>query len=329
MLDIFTTDAFSTVSLTAAIEKVPYQPGRIGALGLFRSEGIRTIMAAIEMRDGQLTLIPVTPRGGPGSSIGGMARNVRPFLANHLQRQAVIYADEVQGVRAFGSETATETVQALVTSRQTTLRAMHEVTLEYHRLGAIKGVVLDADGTTPIRNLFTEFGISQQSLSFDLADNVRGQCVAAQRLAEAELGATPITGYRAFCGDTFFDELISATSVVESLQYQEGLTLQRDLRAGFLYGGITWENYRGSVGGILFVPTDEAYLVPIGVPDLFLTYFAPADYIETVNTMGLPIYSKVLPDPSGANRFVVIDSQSNPLTICTRPRAVIQLTLGT
>ena len=31
MLDIFNTDAFSTVSLTAAIEKVPYQPGRIGA----------------------------------------------------------------------------------------------------------------------------------------------------------------------------------------------------------------------------------------------------------------------------------------------------------
>jgi hypothetical protein len=329
MLDIFNTDAFSVVSLTAAIEKVPFQPGRIGALGLFRSEGIRTITAVIEMRDGQLTLIPVTPRGGPGSSIGGEARTVRPFLASHLQRQAVIYADEVQGVRAFGSETATESVQALVTSRQTTLRAMHEVTLEYHRLGAIKGVVLDADGSAPIRNLFTEFGISQSSEELNIGGDIRAQCVAFQRLVEGKLGAVLSTGYRAFCGDAFFDALVAAESVVTALQYQESQLLRMDLRSGFLYGGIIWENYRGTVGGIPFIPTDEAYLVPMGVPDLFMTYFAPADYIETVNTLGLPIYSKVLPDPSGANRFVVIDSQSNPLTICTRPDAIVQITLGT
>ena len=40
------------------------------------------------------------------------------------------------------------------------------------------------------------------------------------------------------------------------------------------------------------VETNKAYFYPTGVPNLFTTVFAPADYVETVNTMGLPRYVK-------------------------------------
>ena len=39
-LDIFSSSAFSMVSLTDAINKMPYVPGRIGQLGLFREQGV-------------------------------------------------------------------------------------------------------------------------------------------------------------------------------------------------------------------------------------------------------------------------------------------------
>ncbi len=326
MLDVFTDDAFSVVSLTDSINKRPYKPGRIGSLGLFRERGITTTTVAVEQKDGVLTLIQSTPRGGPASQLGPTKRKLVPFVVPHLERDSTIMADEIQGVRAFGSENAVEGVQAVVQERQTTLRAMHEVTLEHLRVGAIKGLILDADGSVMV-NEYTAFDVAQQEVFLDLDGNIRQQAVDIQRLIEEELGAEPVTGYRAFCGDAFFDALIAAESVTLSLQYQESRMLRTDLRLGVEYGGIVWENYRGRVGGVEFIPTDEAYVVPEGT-DIFKTYFAPADFMETVNTIGLPVYSKIATDPE-LQRWAKVHSQSNPLAINTRPRAVVKVTLGT
>lgn len=331
MLDVFNDDAFNTVSLTDAILKAPHKPGRIGELGLFRSRGITTTTVVVEEKDGQLALLANTPRGGVGTVNATKKRTSRAFVVPHLERDATVVADEVQGVRAFGSESELETVQSVVGQHLADLRAMHEVTLEHLRIGAIKGIIYDSDGSTPIFNLFTEFGVSQQTKEFDLSStalNVRQDCVAVQRLIEAELGAAPVSGYRAFCGDDFFDVLIEHDSVKEALKYQESATLRTDMRKGFLFGGIMFENYHGSVGGVDFVASDEAFVCPEGT-NIFQTYFAPADFIETVNTLGLPMYAKQAADPSGMNRYVTIHSQSNPLALCLRPRAVVKCTLNT
>lgn len=325
MLDVFNGDAFSVVSLTDAIIKAPYKPGRIGALGLFASSGISTTTATVEMKDGRLSLIPVTPRGGPGSTIGAQKRTARAFTVPHLERDATVLADEVQNVRAFGSENNTEAVQQLVNERLADLKSMHEVTLEHLRAGAIQGQVLDADGSTVLLDLFSEFGVSQQTVDIDLGSGtLRSQCVAIQRLSEAVLGAEFVTEYRAMCGDAFFDAFIESDAVKETLKYQEGRVLREDLRKGFEFGGITWENYRGRVGGVDFFPTDEAYVIPLGT-SIFKTYFAPADYEETVNTLGLPYYAKQVPDPSGLNKYRRINTQSNPLCLNLRPDAVIKV----
>jgi hypothetical protein len=333
MLDVFRSDAFSVVSLTDAILKRPYKPGRIGSLGLFRERGMTTTVAVVESKNGRLSLIPVSPRGGPASTIGAERRTARSFVVPHLERESTIMADEVQNVRAFGSENAEQAVKDIVSERLTDLRAMHEVTLEFHRVGAIQGKILDADGATPIYNLFDEFGIEQQTHGIDLTDekaDIRGAAVAIQRKSESELGAEPVSGYRAFCGDEFFDAFISHPNVVESLKFQESALLRTDQRSGFEYGGITWENYRGKVpgvgGSVDFFPTDEAFVVPIGT-SIFATYFAPADFMETVNTVGLPVYAKIALDAE-LNRWAKLHSQSNPLAMCTRPRAVIRVTIS-
>jgi len=329
MIDVFRGDAFSLVSLTDAILNAPFKPGRIGQLGLFRSGGIVNTTAVVELKDGRLELIPISPRGGPATTIGQQKRIARSFLVPHLEKESVIKADEVQGVRAFGSEDASATVQAIVNERLADLRAMHEVTLEHLRIGAIKGQILDADGSTVIYDLFTEFGVSQQVYSIALLDSsadIRNEAVAIQRLVETELGNESVSGYRAFCGADFFDQLVAHAEVKRSFTVSEGQVLRQDLRKGFDFGGITWEEYRGRVSGVDFVDSDEAYVVPEGT-GLFKTYFAPADFIETVNTVGLPIYAKLVEDKE-LNRSVKVHTQSNPLALCLRPRAVVKLTIG-
>jgi len=343
MLDIFRNSAFELTSLVDGILKAPYVPGRIGSLGLFQSKGIRTKTAVIEEKDGRLSLIPTSPRGGPASSIGEKKRKARSFIVPHLERDSTIYADELQDVRAFGSEDQTSAVQAIVDERLADLRQEHEVTLEHMRAGAIQGLIKDADGTT-LLNLFTEFDVTQQTADINVAgDDVRNDIVAAMRLSERAIGGGPITGFRAFCGDHFFDAFIGSDAVEESLKYQESALLRTDVRAGFDYAGVVWENYRGRVGAVdvdgadeeldieggtntPFFADGEAYLVPVG-PPIFKTYFAPADFIEAVNTMGLPLYAKTSFDPD-LNRFAKIHTQSNPLVLCVRPRAVIKLTIA-
>ena len=333
MLDVFKSDLFSFTSLTAAILKAPYKPARIGALGLFRERGIPTTSAAIEEKDGRMSLISPTPRGAPASTIGSQKRTARSFIVPHFERESTVMADEVQNVRAFGSENAADSVQAIVNERLADLRAMHEVTLEHMRAGAVKGIILDADGNT-LFNLFTEFGVSQQTATLDTdpTTDQKGKLLtdvtAAQRLIEDELGAEPISGYRAFCGKTFFDGLRADASLVEVRKLgdrnAELLTNPTGIRS-LNFGGVMWEEYRGKNGATPFIADAEAYLFPEG-SSIFATYFAPADYVETVNTIGLPLYAKLASDEQ-LNRWVKVHTQSNPLALCLRPRAVVKLTL--
>jgi hypothetical protein len=336
-LDIFTSDAFSMHSLTATFIKTPYQPMRLGALKLFQEAGVRTTSIDVESQDGRLTLIQSSPRGGVSPDpLGSGKRKLRSFRVYHFERQSKVYADEVQSLRAFGSETELQTVEGIVQERLAELRPMHEVTQEYHRINAVQGILLDADGSTLV-NLFTEFGVTQQTKDFAFSTSttdVRAAIIAAKRLAEDELGDQVILGWRGLCSSGWFDAFVGHATVVEALKYQESQTLRTDLRTGYEFAGVTWEEYLGSVakpnsvggGTAAFIPANVAFLVPITAPSIFITRFAPADYEETVNTIGLPLYSKQVADSSGLNKYRLIDTQSNFITLNLRPRAVIKLT---
>ncbi len=337
-LDAFAQDAFSVLSLTAAINKVDFQPTRIATLGLFGEQGITTTDVMIEEKTGQLSLIPVSPRGGVPDSIGSDSRVGRKLTVPRIARRSQIMADAIQNVRAFGSETEMQVLQTMVNQRLATLRNMIDVTTEYHRIGALKGIIYDADGSTVIYNLFTEFGVVQQTKDMDLDDadeDIRGNCTAIRRQIQDALLSLPFSNLRAFCSSSFFDAFVGHASVADTFKYQEGAVLRQDLgiNGGVRFGGITWEEYRGSVKGSDgnykdFVEDGYAYVFPEGVRtekgSLFQTNFAPADYMETVNTVGLPYYAKQAPDLQW-NRFVDLEAQSNALNLCLIPRAVIKV----
>jgi len=328
VLDVFNSDPFTMVSLTKSIELLPYVPGRIGAMGLFADNGIVTTTATIEEDNGTLALVPVTRRGTPGTLNKATKRTARSLSVPRLCLDDAVMADDVKGVREFGSVDGLQSVVSLVNNKLARMKQNLEVTLEYHRVGAIQGKVLDSDGATTLYNLFTEFGVVEQSQSMELdqaGTDVPALCIAAKRLVENALGNMPYSGIRAFCGDEFFDAFIAHSTVKDAYKYATtNAWMRADNRGGFEFGGIVWENYRGSVGNTAFVPTAEARLVPIGVPGLFETVYAPADYVEAVNTVGLPIYAKQ--ERMEFDRGVKIEAQKNPLCLCYKPRALVKLT---
>ncbi len=246
--DIFNQDAFSVVELTEAVNKMPYIPGQVGKLGLFKERGIATTKAMIEERNGVLYLVPTTLRGAPGTLNKTSKRQMREFQIPHLQVGDRVIAGDIQNVRAFGSAGQLQTVQGVVNDRLETMTTSLDATLEHLRLGAIKGQILDADGLSVLYDLFTEFGVAQESeVDFDL-DNatpasgiVRKKCAAVIRLIAKNLGGLPFEKVHAFCGDAFFDDLIAHPETREIFLGQQEAS---ELRNGYAYGRF---NYGGIV----------------------------------------------------------------------------------
>lgn len=336
-LDVFNQDAFGVISLSDSVNNLPFIPGRCGQVLNWNERGITTTSVMIESVDGTLKLLNPTPRGGPGETKAKDKRIARSLIVPHYQHDDFINADEVQNIRAFGSETEVQSVMSLVNQRQTeAVQLVLDPTLELQRLGAVKGIILNADGST-LYNLFSEFGVTQESeVDFDLdnASPTSGallkKCAEVARKIMDNLGGVPMTGIHAFCGDAFFDDLRSHPEVVDSYK---GTPMAQVLREGYVYpngnkiygafefGGIVFENYRGKNGATAMVDTNKCHLFPVGVPGLFRTVFAPADYVETVNTVGQPRYTKQWLSPNG--KGVHLETQSNPLSYCTRPKSLM------
>jgi hypothetical protein len=328
----FNSPAFHMSALTAAINIIPNRYGRMESMGLFPPKPVRTRQIIVEERNGVLNLLPTLPPGAPGTVGTRGKRSVRSFVIPHIPHDDVVLPEEVQGIRAFGSETEMETVAGVMARHLETMRNKHSITLEHLRMGALKGVILDADGSV-IYDLFDEFGISPSTISFDLGNvnsNVKKKSLDVLRHLEENLRGEFMTGVRVLCSPEFFDAFTEHAKVKDAYAlWQQGAMQINDMRAGFTFAGLTFEEYRGQAmdaNGVSrrFIAAGEAHAFPLGTIDTFSTYFAPADFNETANTLGQALYAKQ--EPRKFERGTDLHTQSNPLPMCHRPGVLIKLT---
>jgi hypothetical protein len=326
---IFESDAFSLKSLTASINEVEYAPRRLGEMGVFDAQGITTTQVVIEKDGDKLALVENKPRGGVGQVVAGSKRTGVPFMTAHLPTRATILADEVQGVRAFGSQDSAEQLQVVINNRLAKMARRIDVTHEFHRVGAVKGQVIDANGAV-LYDLFQAFGMTQTVVPMDLgtaATELQGKCLDILEAMEQGLGDLFFDGATVLCGKNFWRKFITHKAVKTAYErWENGSRLRADGREAFPFGGLMWERYRGTVGTTKFIADEEAYAFPMGSEELFLSRFAPGDYGDTVNTLGLPFYSSSERLPHG--KGVELEAQSNPAHLNTRPKASIKLVSG-
>ena len=257
---------------------------------------------------------------------------MRSFTIPHIPHDDVILPEEIQGIRAFGTENELEAMANVVTDHLQSMRNKHAITLEHLRMGALKGNILDADGST-LYNLFDEFEITPKTVNFALgtaSTDVKKKCLEVLRYIEDNLRGEFMTGVHCLVSPEFFDALTSHSKVKEAYErWEEGAALRNDMRSGFTFGGITFEEYRGQAtdpdgNTRRFIASGEGHCFPTGTAESFVTYFAPADFNETVNTLGLPLYAKQC--PRKFDRGTELHTQSNPLPLCLRPGVLVKLT---
>ena len=345
MLDIFHQDPFTTIQLTAAIEKHPYQPDMLGALNIFTPKPIRTKALAVEQRSGVLSLIQTTGRGAPPSQRTTERRQMRYFDVPRIAKDDTITADEIQSIREFGTESEFMQVQTEVARRlsgPTGLLKNIEYTWENMRLGAVQGILLDAD-SSQLYNWFDEFGIvAAAEVAFNLsagtANSLRPFINAnvARVMKRKAQGAwvSNQTKIGALCGDTFYDQFVNHPDVIRTfINWSDA----RDIRAGthgdafgtFEFGGVLWINYRGSDDNTTIkIPDDKVKFFPIDAPDVFQVAYAPGETFEWVNTPGKPVYVIPIFDRD-RNSWWRMETYSYPLFICTRPEMLLTGRAGT
>lgn len=333
MQNPFTNPAFSMAALTAAINILPNRYGRIEDLGLMPAKPVRQRQVIVEEMNGVLNLLPTLPPGAPGTVGVRGKRTLRSFVIPHIPHDDVVLPEEVQGIRAFGSETETEAIASVIARHLETMRNKHAITLEHLRMGALKGVILDADGSV-LYDLFDEFDITPQTIAFDLSNtstNVKAKCLATLAAIEDNLKGEFMSGVHCLCSPEFFVALTTHAKVEKAFEnWQQGAILINDVRRGFTYAGITFEEYRGQAtdpSGTTrrFIAAGEAHAFPLGTVDTFGTYFAPADFNETVNTIGQTLYAKQ--EARKFDRGTDLHTQSNPLPMCHRPGVLVKLTV--
>ncbi len=336
MLDIFNSDAFGFTSMTEAVNKLPFQPTMLGSMGLFTPKPVNTETVAVERKDGRLSIIPTSQRGAPLGTQSAVRRNIRDFRTYRLAKGDELKASELLGQRRFGSEDQMEDVQSTILEKQGDLLNDLELTRERHRLSALNGITLDADGST-IYNWYTEWGISQPGeITFSNAAVTTAGGMRAflnQNIVRPmirSLGAE-VPGAQIMClaGDSFFDWLIEHADVKATyLNWLAAAELRAATAFGeFSFGGVTFINYRGTDDNTtVAVAASKARFFMRGVRGLFQVAQSPGESLEAVGTMGLELYSMVVPDRD-RNFFVNVEVYSYPLFLCTRPETLLRGTL--
>jgi len=350
ILDIFDDAAFNAVSLTDNVNIVPNTYGLLQQLGLFNDEPIPTTSVAIEIQNGVLNLLPSRQRGAPPSFGTPEKRHLKSFVIPHFPHDDSVLATDVQNMLAWvrGLQAMQlETVLGYTNRKLIGMRRKHAITLENLRMGAVKGVVLDADGSV-IVNFFTEFGVTPPQFDFTFGApavngapfNIGSVATAVTGYMEDNLMGDTMTGVLALCSPSFFRRFVSHPSVVNAYQFYAATQNPNrdDVRRGFTFQDITWREYRGYATYLgedktttksSFVPDGDARFIPLGTTETFANYWAPPDFMSAVNEAGeMPdIMSQVFVAPLEPKRFgkgIDIHTESNPLPVCKRPALLVR-----
>lgn len=316
----FYTDFFTAEALLSSIAKAPYIPGRLADPAIFTTRALAGTRLALEEQPlNDAELLTATPRGTPSKAQVLDRRKVHTFETAHYRKDGAVFADEVLNQRAVG---VTGTREAIVSRRDEVIAKLRrdiDLTHESLRIACVNSPT-NAFGSAPA-SAAVAFGASDSAIRSAIFNNVI-------KPMESALKGIPYTGLLALCDDTFWAGLIESKTVKETyLNQVQASALRGSTTEQVIFGGVTWERYRGV--GSTVIASGKAKVIPIGVPELFIQAFGPADTLSSVGVgaMGTPYYAQAYPIDEG-DRGWYLEMQTNCVMVCTRPTAVLTIGLS-
>lgn len=321
---------FGVRALSEAINLLPQHPTIVRTMGLFKPSYLATTYVEVEYQDGRISLVEAKKRGLPGEPLDNKQRHTRTFNMLHLPVDDVVRADDVQNLRAFGSNDKATAVVDVVNDKLADAKNDIEYTREHLMLGALLGKILNKDGAT-LFDLYQEFGIARKVHNWALgtATTKVGLQIDKTKTAQAKLQqGEAVNGYMVLASPEFMQALVYHDNIEEIyLRYQEAQTYrQGETHISFEHKGVKFVQYDHAFESGEKIPAGEAIWLPLGTRNTFREFFAPADMNSTVNTKALAYYAsreKLTHDKGWS-----LHAQSNPLPLVLRPELVATIKMA-
>lgn len=320
-------------SLLGCVNSVPFEPKYLGDLGLFDYQSETANPVVVEF-DGQvINLVQTSQPGSPGQAVDYAPRKTQAVNAPRIAVTITVLPSEVAGVREVGG-VQLETLETRADRKLKNAVRNIRSTMEWHRLKAAQGRLLDANGST-INDYYSLFGISEPVYSLAVGTSTTDFIGVGEDLLNMEEDALGELDWTvkpiALLGRTLFKSFVTHPNVKDAYRYfqsnQKNNPNRDDIRyEDFEHGGIIWRQYRGNANTVgRFLADNEGRVLIPGVAGSYIGAFCPpTDIKEFVNTPGLPLYMTVKELDHGGGWEIRV--QSNPLHVMARPAAAIKLT---
>tara|TARA_R110000744_G_C19371770_1_gene563151 strand:+ start:25671 stop:26741 length:1071 start_codon:yes stop_codon:yes gene_type:complete len=343
------------VDRSTTLNVIPNQWGLIQDLGLFRDEykTQKQILIPRYIEDDHV----VTDRNWDerNNTIAGEQRDELSVKVPHFPLDDAITPNDIDGTVSFLDMRDGIELETVATTRARKMQRMaraHALTKEIARAQAITtGTVYAPNKTLKTSygdtiNWYTEFGITRTEVVMDLADETINPKVGIEEvlagIQDGYLSGSVVNGFVALCSPEFFNALTSHPYFIDSVKYfqqpQSLAMLTGRLDATGLdaryrsvtFAGMTFVEYRGSytVNGVTtsYIPAGDAYAFPVGMDDMFVTYYAPANRFNSINRTALPAYWYEYLNEK--DDLIEVMSEQNFMNALLRPQAVVRMHLA-
>jgi hypothetical protein len=345
----------SMLPLTAAdhgalVNAIPTRFGQLNADGLFPNAGLSTPYVRIDVLDGQITALPVTPDGRPSTIARHGTGKGFVFEIPNISHEDSVQAGDIREWLAYAQRTNVpdEAIVNRVEERHRRNRLKFEITLEVMKVGAMKGVIVDGANTV-LYNLFDIFGVTPRVVYFDL-DNANFDVPGA---IEAVIGGTEdvlindvMDGVEVRIAPEFYNKIIRHPSVekyfantpamLNELLKQRRVASGGGFRREIEIGGLTFKEYRAKVklwgqeNTTRLIAADRGYAYPIGTEDAHKTFVAPPLDIRELDgsVAGVDDLVHFSEEVMKHGAGLEWKYQANPLPIWTKPTLLTELVYG-
>jgi hypothetical protein len=343
---------YTATQLSDVVNRIPNNYGLLNWMNLFPSRGSGSTIIEIAYQDGTIRVLPSKERGAPATP-GDRGKRKSFFLkAPHFPQEDVIKPEDIQDqIELDGTIRRPRQLADEIMRRMAIIRRKHAITREWLRMGALTGVITDGDNNT-LYDLYSVFGVTKTTVDFVLgtsSTDVIGKCATLRQSIAQNLKGETMTMPGVIVSTSFFNKFVNHANVVKywlnwqaASEYQTPRMVQPggplgeggrpdQLGRWFEFQGIWWMEYYGvapiNVSGTMtstaFVPTDYGYAFPLGTQNMFETWDVPANDLRNVNMTGQEIWvsTEMLRHGGG----VEIKSESNPLPICKRIEALVEI----
>lgn len=339
---------YTNSDLTQEVNRIPNTFGLLNALDIAPIETLGSRFVRIDYRNGSLVVLAAEARGAPGQVTsdddeGGIILEIPHFP--HLETVNVDDVDNL--VQVVNGKMELRSLDKELAKRLLTIRKMHAITLEYIRLGMLKGLIKDGKGKT-LYDLFSVFGITKKTISMELSNedtNVMDKCEEIGDHIRTNLMGETTSGVEQICSSSLFNALISHPNVekfwVQAQNSALHTELQRQYAGGnwgrvFDFGNIIWREYKGGLpvnnnGAITTaanVTANYGHAYPAGTMDMIKTFEAPAYHMDTVNQEPEPDTIQISIEELKHGKGFEMLSQTNRVPICKQPECLVEVQKG-